>query len=79
MFISIGAPPISMPTSFLRDLLSGDSLQRFPADEIRCLVQVDEALEPDLVRIVVERHVDAVVEDAGLDAADVGRPVGAML
>src|SRR6266566_471647 len=42
------------------------------SDEVRLLVRVDEPPEVDLVRIVLERHVGAVVQDSRLDPADLG-------
>src|SRR6267378_6538078 len=56
------------PDAFLLDPL--ESL--FP-DEVRLLVEVDEPAEVHLVRIVLERHVGSVIQDARLDPADLRR------
>src|SRR3989454_3907591 len=60
------------PRQLPPDSLLLDAAQCGAPDELGRLVELDQALEPYLVGIVLERHVDAVVEDAGFDAADVG-------
>src|SRR5438132_3430947 len=60
------------PRQLLPDSLLLDAAQCGAPDELGRLVELDQPLEPYLVGIVLERHVDAVVEDAGFDAADVG-------
>src|SRR6266571_6257938 len=53
-----------------------DSLQSCFADEVAWLVEVHGPAESDLVRIVLDHHVRAVVPDARLDPANVGRARG---
>src|SRR5712691_564845 len=48
-----------------------DALEGGLADEIARLVEVDGPPESDFVRVVLDRHVRAVVQDARLDAADI--------
>src|SRR5712692_1117709 len=51
-----------------------DPLEGGLPDERARLVQVDETTEIDLVRIVLDRHVSPVVQDARLDSPDVRWP-----
>src|SRR3989442_15709419 len=60
------------PRQLLPDSLLLDAAQCGAPDELGRLVELDHPLEPYFVGTVLERHVDAVVEDAGFDAADVG-------
>src|SRR2546427_5022041 len=49
-----------------------DPLQSCFADEVAWFVEVHRPAESDLVRIVLDHHVRAVVQDARLDPANVG-------
>src|SRR6266540_6540216 len=49
-----------------------DSREGLLPDEVRLLFEVDEPPEVDLVRVVLERHVGAVVQDPRLDPSDLG-------
>ena len=61
------------PDELAADALRPDRLEGVLADVVGRL-RFDEPLEPhDLERVVVDRHVRAVVEDAGLDPARLAR------
>src|SRR3989441_11381768 len=64
--INLHAHELALRSLFL------DSLKGGFADEVLRLLQVDGPAEADLIRVVFDRHVGAVVQDPRLDAPDIG-------